>query len=382
MRGVEGLAPGAYPLFRSVHPFMRGELRVVDPPAVSIRVAGVSSPTAIEVRGDTLYAVSRDEGTVTAFPIEEGGLLGQGTVHAAGFEGPRGIAVAPDGTLFVSDSHPSERPGRERDGRVWAVPPDGGDVGEVGEVVLDELPNGVNATNDLAVHAGRLHVTNGSSTDDGVAGPPDEATSGTLLSLPTTARGLTPADLESDPQPGDPPPGLLIEASGMRNPADVAFRPGRGEAWVPSVGPTGLAPLGHDLLLRTHVAAVAPDFGFPACLHDEEGNAAQNPRVEDVCDGSQDRPELSLGLGVVPGGASFGPGGPFWRGDLFVALTGTPGAEAGHAVVRVPVDAVGAASDPEVLVDGGDPSDVAFSPDGLYVADLRAGTILLVRPAV
>lgn len=413
--GVENLDPGTYPFYCAPHPWMVGTLEVVDPPPMALQVADVPSPTSIAIRGEaastegpnaapapsaddhagTLYIASGSEGTVYSAEIEDEGLLGRPVPYATGLERPQGIALDADGTLFVSDSHASATAGRERDGRVWAVPRGGGDVRTIGQVVLDGLPNGRNGTNGLAVADGRLYVTNGTSTENGVSGgPPDQPLSGVLLSLPTTARGLSPADLDSE---GTTQPDLLIEAQGLRNPTDVAFRPTTAEAWMPSTGPDGLDPFGEDLLYRARVPSPPPDFGFPACVYRQTLGSlvfGQNPAVTETCDGTQDSPEAAFGLDTFAAGLAFGPDDAYWRGDLFVALAGKAGdglsdprvcfagmqvnCAAGHRVVRIPVDAAGRAGRPTSIFAGGDPVDVAFGPDELYVAD-RTGRILLLK---
>jgi glucose/arabinose dehydrogenase len=396
--GVEKLDPGTYPFYCAPHPWMVGKLEVVDPPPTALRVADISSPTSVAVRGESVYAASRDDGAVYQAPIEDQGLLGQPVRYATGLERPQGIAFDADGTLFVSDSHVSATAGRERDGRVWAIPQGGGDAASVGQIVLDGLPTGRNGTNGLTVADGRLYVTNGTSTDNGASGgPPDQPLSGVLVSVPSSARGLTPTDLEPEGTTGGP--GLVLEAQGLRNPIDVAFRPGTDEAWMPSVGPEGLDPFGEDLLYRARVSSPAPDFGFPQCVYRQTLGQlvyGQNPAVAERCDGTQAQPEAAFGLDTSAGGLALGPDDPYWREDLFVALTGMPGdgpsdprvcfagfqvnCQEGHKVVRVPIDAQGRAGQPSSIFAGGDPVDVAFSSHGLYVADLT-GRILLLRNA-
>ena len=409
--GVENLEPGEYPFYCAPHPWMVGTLEVIEPPPAALRVAEVSSPTSVALRGTgseqaraedldqdgTLFVASRDQGTVYSMDVEDEGLLGSPTPYATGFERPQGIAFDTDGTMFVSDSHASTTAGRERDGRVWAVPQGGGSVASVGQVVIDGLPTGRNGTNGLAVADGRLYVTNGTSTDNGsTGGPPDQPLSGVVLSVPTSARGLTPADL--DPE-GTIQPDLLIEAQGLRNPTDLALRPGTDEAWMPSIGPAGMDPFGVDLLHRAQIGPPPPDFGYPACVYRFFSGSlvpGQNAAVSERCDGTQARPESGFGVGTFPAGLAFGPNDAYWRGDVFVALSGKANdglsdprvcfagiqanCTAGHRVVRVPIDAAGRAGAPTSIFAGGEPVDVAFSSHGLYVADLT-GRILLLRKA-
>ena len=406
--GVEDLAPGTYTFHCDLHGNMTGELQVLeqsappipdppDPPGgVTTPTGVVPTPTSLTAFDGAMYVASWQGGTVQRLPIMDGGLLGQPSTYADGFSSPLGVAFAPDGTLFVADSHPSSTPGRSTDGRVWAVAPGGGSK----DIVVDGLPNGRHNTNGMEVRNGRLYIANGNSTDDGVAGgDPETPLSGTLLSVPVGARGLTASS-----------PELVLEARGMRNLYDVAFRPGTSEAWLPMNGPDALDPWGEDLLLKADVDAtrtvtttttkrkkrttsvvedVVADFGFPGCVYAAPPNepaVKQNPAVADThpCNPAAiTAPEQLLGLHVSADGLAFGPQDDFWSGDLFIAEFGsffgtTP---TGHQIVRVPIDDAGQAGPPEAFLPGGTPLDVTFGPPGtgLYIADFGSGQILLVK---
>lgn len=410
--GVAALEPGVYGFYCTIHNFMRGTLFVdeaagsplpVDPPPlpnVTVTGGSVPTPTSITAFDGSLYVASYGNGTVSRLPILSGGLLGPATTYAAGFSNPLGVVFAPDGTLFVSDSHPSQRTDRATAGRVWAVPRSGGVAGTA-EVVIDELPNGRHNTNGMAVLGDRLYITNGNSTDDGASGgQPEEPLSGTLVSVPLTARGLTPSS--SDPD-------LVVEALGMRNSFDVAFRPETSEAWMAMNGLDTQDPYGEDLLLRAAIAPlttpapaaleaattaappprVATDFGFPGCVYAAGPGGTvlmgqnANPAVADVCGTDHTRPEALLGLHVSANGLAFGPSDPYWDGDLFIAEFGNTfgAAVAGHKVVRIPIDEAGRAGRPEDVMVGVAPLDLAFGPPGtgLYVADFATGLITLLR---
>lgn len=401
VRGVEALEPGSYAFTCTLHGFMNGVLTVneavvpglpdvpsapdtSDLPAVS--VAGtVPTPTSLTVNGDNMYVASYATGSVYELPILAGGLLGNGTIYASGFSSPLGIAFAPDGTLFVADSHPSARDDRGTAGRVSAIPAGGGDLATVGRVVVDELPNGRHNTNGMAVHNGRLYITNGNSTDDGVAGgDPEEPLSGTLVSVDLDAEGIVVAA-----PPAPLPAGLTVEAIGMRNDYDVAFRPGTDEAWITVNGPDAFDPYGEDTLVAATVGdGIVEDFGFPACLYTADPNlprVKQNPVVAatHTC-GAHVEPKALVGLHVSADGLAFGPEDDFWRGDVFIAEFGNFFGDeiVGHKVLRVPVDANGNAGTPVDFFVGPAPLDVTFGDAGLYVADFATGQITLLSAPV
>ena len=378
VRGVEKLKPGAYPFYCSVHPTMVGTL-AVRPPGSTVfatvpTAAVVPTPTSVTVFGSSLYVTGYGAGTVSQIPVLPGGALGPATPYATGFSSPLGIVFGPDGTAFVADSHPGE--GGSTVGRVRALPPGGGDAGAVGQVVIDGLPNGRHNTNGMAVLGGRLYITNGNSTDDGVTGgPPEQPLSGTVLSVPIGARGIDAAQGSR---------AITVEARGLRNPYDIAFRPGSTELWVTSNGPDALDPYGEDLLHRLDVREPTVDFGFPACVYatGEAGpQLGQNPAISTKCSPRHRPPEALLGLHVSANGLAFAPTGGGWAGEIVIVEFGSFNGATGHAVVRVPlVD--GRAGAVESIQPAPAPLDLTFGPpgSGLYVADFSTGQISLLLP--
>ena len=372
VRGVERLKPGTYGYFCTLHENMRGSITVAAgsaglpaAPAFVVTPTGatVPSPTSITFFKDAFYVTSYASGDVVRLPVQAGGLLGPPAAYATGFDQPLGVAFAPDGTMFVADSRAV---GTGRVGRVRALPAGGGAAATVGRVVVDGLPNGRHATNGLAVHQGRLYIANGNNTDDGTGAPPEQPLSGTLLSVPLSARNVAAKAGRT----------LVVESRGLRNPYDVAFRPGTHEAWFATNGPDALDPYGEDLLHKVDVRGATVDYGFPKCVY------AAGLRGRG-CTRAHRRPEAALGLHVSANGLAFGPADATWRGDLFVAEFGNnPGeTNAGHKIVRVPVTG-GRAGTPQDVLTLPTPLDVAFGPPGtgLYVADFGSGHILLLRP--
>ncbi|MBW3661667.1 MAG: cupredoxin domain-containing protein [Actinobacteria bacterium] len=398
--GTSQLAPGTYDFYCTVHPTTTtGTLEVIErvtpespvpvPDSAPVPSAGaVATPTSITVRDDTMYAASWSQGTVEALPILEAGLLGPAESYATGFRNPLGIVFDDDGWLYVADSHPSARDDRDTAGRVWAIPPGGGDAAEVGEVVVDELPNGRHNTNGMAIRGDRLYVTNGNSTDDGVSGGlPEEPLSGTLISIRIGARELTPDDavFGEIPEPDEGEelvlPDLLVEATGMRNNFDVAFRPGTTEAWMTVNGPDQLDPYGEDTLVAvpdvTFVHDAPTHFGFPECVYanlDGEWDVTQNEAVATTC-GEHTPPEQLLGLHVAATGLAFGPDGDLVLGRFGNFFGTTP---RGRDIVRLDIGPDASAGEPETIAVLPAPLDVTYDGDNLYAADFALGQILLI----
>jgi plastocyanin len=361
--GVAALKPGTYTFHCSVHPQMHGSLAVTDGtgPVIAATPTGASvpTPTSATFHEGALYVTSYAGNAVFKLDVLPGGALAAPVSYASGFSSPLGTAFGPDGTMYVSDSHQpatSERPL----GRIWAVPKGGGTA----KTIVDGLPNGRHNTNGLAVLDGRLYVTNGSSTDDGVSGgPAEQPLSGTVLSYALPIK------------PGAKP---TVEARGLRNPYDVVFRPGSHDLWFPTNGPDTLDPYGEDLLHRADVRKGTYDFGFPACVYKAGLVQGQNPAIRNRCGTRVSKPSQTLGLHVSADGAAFGTGG-VWARDLYVAEYGSNDPSlAGHRVVRIPIDGAKAGVPQDVVV-GPAPLDVAFGPDGLYVVDFDSGAILLLR---
>ena len=406
--GSNNLPAGEYPFICSIHPSMMGTLRVgtsapvpvPNPPpadAAAPVVANVPTPSSLDAQGNKLYVASWALNTIYAMDILPGGGLGPAIAYVTGVNAPLGVVADTDGTLYVADSHTSTTAGRATAGRVWRIPPGGGSAPAVGQVVVDELPNGRHNTNGMAIREGRLYIANGNSTDDGVAGgDPEMPLSGTLVSVPIDATGVVI---------GTPTGSALeVEATGMRNLYDVAFRPGTDEAWIPTNGLDAQAPWGEDTLNKAHVdddsqldadgnpiAKPPPDFGFPGCVYRAGTTGMEfkqngNPAVTDVCDGTQAAPEELLGLHVSADGLAFGPNDNYWEGDLFITMWGNiPTFDAtpvGHKIVRVDVDAEGNSSAPADFLPGGAPLDLTFNGADMYVADFGAGVLLVKAPPV
>ncbi|MGH2736218.1 MAG: PQQ-dependent sugar dehydrogenase, partial [Actinomycetota bacterium] len=251
---------------------------------------------------------------------------------------------------------------------------------------------------------GKLYVTNGNSTDDGIEGGEAEVVpwSGSVVRVNPRARGESLGDL---------PKRKTLVATGWRNVYDLAFSPvDENTLFVPMngtddarKGSTGENPVdpnledSDDLLFATDVGdRRIDDFGFPSCLYNlaEKGDLKpyDNPNPDVIeefgdCPRSVPRPVSSFGLHTSSDGLAFqvtNAWGKDYRNDLFVAEWGNIfGAPAGHDVVRVQLDESGR----RVVSQSGFlnldlPLDVTFDASGaLYVADF-SGQIFKVDRAL
>lgn len=351
--------------------------------------------------GKRLYVTDNIGGTVLVID-DVGGVGGEPQVFAEGFRGPLGVLAAKDGSIYVTDAEEArEGPyGFRPYGRVWRVfDKDDDGIADKKYVVLKDLPNGRHNTNGMAFGPdGKLYVTNGNSTDDGIEGGESEVEpwSGSLVRIDPRSRNVSLADL---------PRRKTLVATGWRNVYDVAFSPiDDSLAFVPHngtddarKGSTAENPVdpnledSDDLLYVTDVDdRKRDDFGFPSCLINVEEKGSLKPYDNpnpDVIDKfgpcpvrSTPRPVSSFGLHTSSDGLAFqtkGAWGPDYRNDLFVAEWGNLfGAPAGHDVVRVQLDKTGRkVVSQSVFLEMDLPLDLTFDGQGaMYVADF-SGTI-------
>lgn len=358
--------------------------------------------------GNRLYVTDNAGGTLLVID-DMGGVGGEPQVFADGFRGPLGVLPAPDGSVYVADAEVArEGPyGFRSYGRVWRVfDKDGDGVADKKYVVLKDLPNGRHNTNGMAFGPdGKLYITNGNSTDDGVEGGESEVLpwSGSVVRIDPRLKKKSLADL---------PRKKTLVATGWRNVYDLAFSPVDGsKAFVPMngiddarQGSTGENPIDPDLadsddtLFVTDVVDRRADhFGFPSCLYNlaERGDLkpyeSPNPDVIDrfgPCRKSKVVPPVSsFGLHTSSNGLAFqttDAWGEDYKNDLFVAQWGSLfGPPAGHNVVRVQLDASGLKVDSQnVFLDLPTPLDLTFDDSGvMYIADF-SGPIFRVEKVV
>ncbi|MDQ3953783.1 MAG: PQQ-dependent sugar dehydrogenase [Actinomycetota bacterium] len=332
--------------------------------------------------------------------------LGVVSTFATDLRTPLGVLVDDDGTVYVSDVEPArEGPyGFRSYGRVLRLrDTDGDGMADKRNVVLKDLPNGRHNTNGLAFGPdGKLYVTNGNSTDDGVEGGEAEVEpwSGSVVRVSPRAKNVSVTKL----------PRRALVAHGWRNIYDLAFSPlDETKLFVPMngaddarQGSTAENPVdpdledSDDLLYLTDVDDTKiHDFAFPQCLYNlaERGNLKpyQNPNPDVIerfgkCRKKVvPRPVASFGLHPSANGLAFQTtdawGGDYVN-DLFVAEWGSLfGQPAGHKVVRIELTESGTKVESLTeFVEMDLPLDLTFHPDGsMYVADFSGTIFKIVR---
>ena len=296
-------------------------------------------------KGQRLYVTDNASGNVLVID-DLGGVGSPPAVFAEGFDGPLGVIAGKDGSVYVADSEPPrEGPfGFRPYGRVGAsVDKDGDGVADSKNVVLKDLPNGRHNTNGMDFGPdGKLYVTNGNSTDDGIEGGESEVDpwSGSVIKVNPKAKNVSVADLSKK---------RALVATGWRNVYDLAFSPvdkslmfvpmnGIDDARKGSTADNPVDPAledSDDLLFATDVNDKRiDDFGFPSCLYNvaEKGNLkpynSPNPDVIDKfgkCPKQVPRPVSSFGLHTSSDGLAFqrtNSWGDAYKNDLFVTGVG------------------------------------------------------------
>jgi glucose/arabinose dehydrogenase len=322
--------------------------------AVFARVPGARSMVIAE-RGERIYVGTRGDRVFVVFDPDRDGSADQVDVLAGGLKVPNGVALAPDGALFVVEQHQITRfdPAGERK---VVVPP-------------GVLP-------DFRHHGWRY-----------AAFGPDQRlyiTIGAPCNV-CAVRGFegTVARLRPDGHE------LEIFARGVRNSLGLDWHPRTGELFFTDNGGDQLGDLiPPDELNR------APErdlhFGYPYAYAPGQPYpqfAGQEPP------GAITHPALSFEAHVAALGLRFYRGRMFpydYRDDAFVAQHGSWNRTdpIGYRVMHVAFDANGRPTGQQVFIDGwlgsdgrawGRPVDLAELPDGsLLISDDEAGVIYRV----
>lgn len=326
----------------------------------------------------------------------------QVNVFAQGLNGPRFMALGPDGVLYVAD---------RGNGRIVALPDANGD-GQADTIRL--FADGLDAPHSLVWQAGAWYVgvptgvirlsdndgdgladsreilidsypTNGHSTRT-VAFLPDGRM---VVSVGSSCNVCVEEDLRRAAivvYDGPEANNEQILAYGLRNAVGLAIHPLTGELWATN---NGRDLLGDDSPPETvYVVIEGADYGWPYC----HAGRIEDPEFgsSGVCGGIE-IPVVEMQAHSAPLGLTFYTGTMFpeaYRDDLFIAFHGSwnRSEPTGYKVVRLPFeggDPAGAVLDfatgwidsqgREVL---GRPTGLTVGSDGaLYVSDDKGGYI-------
>jgi glucose/arabinose dehydrogenase len=297
---------------------------------------GFKNPTSIALAPDGTLFISEQGGAVYRLvDVNSDGVFEDRVPFASGFAPTTGIMVGPDGTLYVSSR-----------GKVTTVrDPNGDGVADQQHDIITGLPHANHQNNGLVIGPdGKLYVTNGSDCDDCVEQDPRSAT-------------ILQANIDGS--------GLRVYARGLRNPYDLVFD-SQGRLWASDNGSdTPCATIDEiDLIVD------GGDYGWPYGA--------------DGCDPYHDGtpPAGSLGLHTAATGITFYRGGQFqpeYRGNLFVTLWGGligPSQPYGPDLVRAVVSNDNSLTVGRFATGFQHPIDVATDRDGtLLVLDHGSGKL-------
>jgi glucose/arabinose dehydrogenase len=323
----------------------RAALDVPEGYAVSVFADGLQGPRFMAVAPDgTLFVAERGADRVVALPDADSDGIADGVVEVgSGYGSAHDVMFADDGTLLVAGTE-----------SVWRVTLDGQiEVGR--DVLVGGLPTGGHSTKTLAVlPTGQVIVSIGSSCN--ICEEEDDRRASVQL---VTDEGLRPY------------------MTGLRNAVGLWVDPDTGRAWATNMGRD---LLGDDQPPETLYELVeGADAGWPRChagtLRDPEFGTDAS-----ACDGvaapAATFPAHTAPLALVG-----------WRDHLVVALHGSwnSSVKVGYALWWIAWDGA-AAGTPEPFASGflpdgatdalGRPAGLAVGADGaLYVSDDKAGFV-------
>jgi glucose/arabinose dehydrogenase len=326
--------------------------------AISVFADGLNGPRMMAVGPDGhLYVAERGADRLVRLPDGDGdGHADTLEVVADGMNSPSSIAFYQDGSLYVGETAQILRLSQ----------PDETGVFQRREVIVPNLPAGGNHTTRTVLFNSdwsSLFVSIGSSCN--VCSEEDE-------------RRAAIVRYNADGS------GEEVFASGLRNAVGLEIRPGTDDLWATN---NGRDLLGDDLPPETiYIVRQGIDYGWPRC----HSGRIVDPDFgyETACNGVGD-PVVEMQAHSAPLGLAFYSGETFpeeYRGDLFVSFHGSwnRSQPAGYKIVRIPIEDGTPGSIQEFATgwlrqDGsrwGRPVDLVTGPNGeLFLSDDGAGII-------
>ncbi|HID63968.1 MAG TPA: hypothetical protein EYP49_14700 [Anaerolineae bacterium] len=309
---------------------------------MDLYAGGLGNPTSLAFGPDGRLYVSQLNGRISAITdADNDGLGDRVDAFAEGFISPLGLAWRGD-DLYVGSR-----------GMVSAVRDTNGDGrADARNDIITGLPAGRHQTNGLTFGPdGRLYIGQGSIDDHGEDG---------IVPLEASI-------LRANPDGTD----LVVYASGLRNPYDLAFHPVTGELFATDNGRDSPATGVSDEL---NVIVEGGHYGWPDCWDVSEGTHCEGtiPPVLEL-------PEHSSADGLAFYTGRLFP--PQYENVPFIALWGANSGDPdiGKKVVAVVLTNPGTGWQGTVYdfaFGFVNPLDVIVGPDGaLYVADFGAGRV-------
>lgn len=281
------------------------------PPGFTIHVfaQGLDGPRMLAVGPDGgVYVAERGaKQVVRLIDLDGDGQAEQRRVVASGLQFPNSLAFYRDGSLYVGEVTRVIRLSQ----------PDDQGVFQQMDVILDDLPDGGHNTRTVLFSPDweYLFVSIGSSCN--VCEEADERRAAIMRYKPDGSGGE-------------------VFGRGLRNAVGITFRPGTTELWASN---NGRDMLGDDLPPETvQRVDLGADFGWPRC------HAGRIPDPDfggvNACEGVS-RPEVEMQAHSAPLGLNFYQGVQFppeYQGGLFVAFHGSwnRSQPTGYKVVFIP----------------------------------------------
>jgi glucose/arabinose dehydrogenase len=334
------------------------ELPVALPPgfAIGVFAQGLNGPRMLAIGPDgQLYVADRDANRIVRLPdLNADGIADGIQVVADSLVRPSSLAFYNDGSLYVGET--------TRILRLSA--PDAAGVFQQRQVIIDGLPSEGHNTRSVLFSPDwqTLFVSIGSSCNDCIESDPHRA-----------------AIMRYNPDGS----GGEVYARGLRNAVGITIRPGTNDLWATN---NGRDYLGDDLPPETvNLVGQGDDFGWPRChagdiIDPELGNP-------NACQGVA-QPVVKMQAHSAPLGLTFYTGSQFpveYRGGLFVAFHGSwnRSLPTGYKVVFIPFQDGRPGSLQDFATgwlangtDWGRPVGVITAPDGsLFVSDDSGGKI-------
>lgn len=293
------------------------EVRLPPGFGISVFVEGLNGPRMMAVGPDgALYAADRGAGRIVRLPDRDGdGVADRVEVVADGLRAPSSIAFyldpsSPyDGSLYVGETT-----------RVLRLSqPNVEGVYQAQDVIVSGLPSGGHTTRTVLLHPDYefLYVSIGSSCNICIEEDPRRA---------AVVRYRPDGSEET------------IFATGLRNAVGITFRPGTEELWATN---NGRDWLGEDQPPETvHRVEQGEDAGWPRC----HAGRIVDPEFggQDACQGVAP-PAVEMQAHSAPLGLTFYSGTQFpsaYQGDLYVAFHGSwnRSVPTGYKVVRIEME--------------------------------------------